>query len=223
MDIPASEGTLLERARNIAGSTLGDLARRYGRAVPGDLRRAKGWSGELIERALGASAASRPGPDFAHLGVELKTIPITRAGRPRESTYVCTVPLGGTDALTWESSAVRRKLARVLWIPLEAEPQVPIAQRRVGSPLLWSPDRDQETLLRADWEELMEMVCLGQLHLVTARHGTCLQIRPKAADSHARRWGTGELGDREPTLPRGFYLRTTFTRAILARHYAAGR
>ena len=78
-------------------------------------------------------------------------------------------------------------------------------------------------MLRTDWEELMEMVCLGQLHLITAHHGVCLQIRPKAADSQARRWGTGESGDRELTLPRGFYLRPGFTRTILSRHYAIPR
>ncbi len=170
---PSSEAMLLQRAGDIAGGTLGELATRYGWPVPQTLRHAKGWTGELIERALGATAGPRAGPDFAHLGVELKTIPVARDGRPRESTYVCTVTLSGHEGSTWENSPVRRKLQRVLWMPVEAEPEITIARRRIGSPLLWTPDPDEESMLRADWEELMEMVCLGQLHLVTARHGVC--------------------------------------------------
>jgi DNA mismatch repair protein MutH len=219
---PDSEQALLERAREIAGRTLADIAARYGQPVPPNLQRAKGWTGELIERALGATAASRPVPDFTHLGVELKTIPVRHDGRPRESTYVCTVPLANHDALTWERSPVRRKLQRVLWMPVEAEPGVPLERRRIGSGLLWSPAPEEDAVLRADWEELMEMVCLGQLHLISARHGTYLQIRPKAANARARRWGTGATGDRELTLPRGFYLRATFTGAVLRHHYALG-
>ena len=63
------------------------------------------------------------------------------------------------------------------------------------------------------------MVSLGELERITAHHGTWLQIRPKAADSRARRWGVGETGEHIRTLPRGFYLRPAFTQRILARSY----
>ena len=91
----------------------------------------------------------------------------------------------------------------------------------MGMGLLWSPDADQERGLRADWEELTDLVCLGKVETITAHHGQWLQIRPKAANARSRRWGVNELGERSRTLPRGFYLRTTFTAALLARHYAA--
>jgi DNA mismatch repair endonuclease MutH len=42
-----------------------------------DLKRDKGWIGILLELWLGASAGSKPEQDFAALGVELKTIPVT--------------------------------------------------------------------------------------------------------------------------------------------------
>jgi len=220
---PASEAELGERARAIAGRTLGALACELGWPVPAHVGRAKGWVGELVEAALGASAASRPGPDFAHLGVELKTVPVDRTGRPRESTYVCSVPLHESSGIDWACSPVRRKLERVLWVPVEAEPSLPLGERRVGSALLWSPSADEDAALKSDWDELMDMVCFGRLHRITAHHGQYLQIRPKAADSRARRQATGEDGAREPTLPRGFYLRASFTRAILRRHYALPR
>ena len=75
---PSTEQELLARARDLAGKTLGELAWKHGRSVPKDLRRAKGWFGQLIEETLGATAASLAEPDFQQLGIELKTIPIGR-------------------------------------------------------------------------------------------------------------------------------------------------
>ncbi len=219
---PASETELLARAQSLAGLTLGQLGNRLNQPLPADMRRAKGWPGQLIEQALGATAASRPEPDFQLLGIELKTLPVNRQGRPRESTYVCTVALDDRDGLHWEDSLVYKKLRRVLWVPLEAEPEIPLAQRRVGAPLLWSPDADDAALLRRDWEELMEMVSLGRLDQISARHGEVLQIRPKAANARALRKTSDEDGAPTLTLPRGFYLRSGFTASLLARHYVLG-
>ncbi len=217
---PRTEQELLGRARGLAGQSLGEIAARLCQPVPTDLRQAKGWSGQIIEASLGATAASLAEPDFQLLGIELKTIPVSREGKPRESTYVCTVPLTGANGLQWEDSWVRHKLRRVLWVPVQADPETPITERRVGSALLWDMEPDLEAVLRTDWEELMEMVCLGQLERISARHGTYLQIRPKAANSRALRWAVGETGERIRTNPRGFYLRTAFTREVLGRHYA---
>lgn len=67
---------------------------------------------------------------------------------------------------------MRHKLKRVLWIPVEGERSIPLAQRRVGLPLLWSPNEEEDRQLREDWEELMDMIVLGQVERITARHGS---------------------------------------------------
>lgn len=219
---PDSEDELLRRARELAGSSLGDIAQRCGLSLPASSTRAKGWTGTLLETALGATASSLPEPDFQAIGVELKTVPVRPDGRPRESTYVCTVPHPGDAAPVWGHSNVRRKLARVLWLPVVYEDGAGFADRAVGAPLLWSPSPEEESALRADWEELMDMVCLGRIDAITAHHGTCLQIRPKAANAAARQRRAGESGAPAETLPRGFYLRAAFTAGIIRRHYARG-
>ncbi|NNF97443.1 MAG: hypothetical protein HKM94_11000, partial [Halobacteria archaeon] len=117
---PRSEAELLANAEHIAGLTLAELAECMKLSVPASLQNAKGWVGQLIEQCLGATAASLPEPDFQHIGVELKSLPINRHGQPQESTYVCTVPLLDHTGLQWETSWVRRKLQRVLWVPVEA-------------------------------------------------------------------------------------------------------
>jgi len=212
---PKSENELLTRANKIAGKTIQDLADAFSLDVPKDFRRAKGWLGQLIELHLGASAASRPEPDFTLIGVELKTIPINKQLKPKETTYVCTTELLNLSQQTWKTSNVYKKLARVLWVPNEADPDIPIAQRKIGQAILWSPDEKQEAALQSDWEELSDMITMGQLESISAKHGQFLHIRPKAANSKALTWGISESGDKIQTLPRGFYLRTSFTSDIL--------
>lgn len=209
----------MQRAHALAGRSLAAIADVLGVAVPQDLRRHKGWVGQLLERALGADAESLPEPDFRDIGVEMKTLPIDRNGRPRESTYVCTVPLDEGLEASWEQSWICRKLSRVLWIPVEAEPDIPLPQRRIGTPLLWSPDQDETQALQQDWEELGDMIRTGELESITARMGTVLQIRPKAANSRVRCQSIGADGEAILTHPRGYYLRPAFTHAILQQHY----
>lgn len=216
---PEDESTLLMRAQALAGLTLQELAQQAGIAIPANLKRDKGWVGMLLELHLGASAGSKAEQDFAHLGIELKTIPVDRYGKPLETTFVCVAPLTGNSGVTWQNSHVRHKLARVLWMPVEGERDIPLAERRVGAPLLWSPDAQEDDMLRQDWEELMDMIVLGQVERITARHGAWLQIRPKAANSKALTEGIGDRGQPIMTLPRGFYLKKSFTGPLLARHF----
>jgi len=216
---PEDEASLLARAQHLAGLTLETLAARAGLPMPVDLKRDKGWVGMLLELHLGASAGSKAEQDFAHLGIELKTIPIDAQGKPLETTFVCVAPLTGNSGVTWLTSHVRHKLARVLWIPVEGGREIPLRERRVGAPLLWSPDAEEDEMLRQDWEELMDMIVLGRVEQITARHGAWLQIRPKAANSKALTEGIGDQGQPIMTLPRGFYLKKSFTGPLLARHF----
>ncbi|KDA92410.1 DNA mismatch repair protein MutH [Pantoea agglomerans] len=216
---PEDEASLLAHAQDLAGLTLETLAARAGLPMPADLKRDKGWVGMLLEWHLGASAGSKAEQDFAHLGIELKTIPIDAQGKPLETTFVCVAPLTGNSGVTWLTSHVRHKLARVLWIPVEGGREIPLRERRVGAPLLWSPDAEEDEMLRQDWEELMDMIVLGRVEQITARHGAWLQIRPKAANSKALTEGIGDQGQPIMTLPRGFYLKKSFTGPLLARHF----
>ena len=211
---PLSEKELLESASEIAGMTLQQIANQQNLETPDNQLHHKGWVGQLLESSLGATAGSLPEPDFQHIGVELKTLPLNRSGSPKESTFVCAINLTSIEP-DWENSLVKHKLSRVLWLPIEADPDIPLAARRIGSAILWSPNEKQETMLRLDWEELMEMVNIGELERITAHQGQYLQVRPKAANAKALRKGFNNEGEEILTLPRGFYLRTSFTKQIL--------
>jgi len=217
MNIPSSEKELLERAQKLAGLTLGEIAKNADISIPKDLKRNKGWIGLLFEHVLGASAGSRPEPDFPHLGIELKSLPINEQARPLETTFVSVAPLTGLTGITWQNCYVRKKLAKVLWVPVISPKNVPLAERLVGSPFLWSPNHEEEYLLAQDWQELTDMIVLGDVENIQGKHGQVMQLRPKAANSKVKTQAFDKNGKPFLTLPRGFYLKINFTQALLHR------
>lgn len=212
---PTTADELLARARALAGLPLADIAARFAITVPPDLRRDKGWLGQLIERALGAESGSLAQPDFPQLGIELKTLPFGSDGLPTESTWVCTAHLLPGELPIWQHSLVRAKLAYVLWLPVEDRDELPLRERRIGSAFLWQPDADTEAQLQRDYEEIAEKIQLGEVESISAHHGEYLQLRPKAANASILTDAIGPDGVIVKTLPRGFYLRRSFTSRIL--------
>ncbi|MHC8441705.1 MAG: DNA mismatch repair endonuclease MutH [Candidatus Eutrophobiaceae bacterium] len=216
---PLDEAALMEQAGRLSGLSIQQLAQDLGVALPVDLRNNKGIIGMMLEDFLGADAASLSEPDFTAIKVELKSISVNGRGRALESTFVSLVHLLSDSGVpVWEESGVCRKLRRVLWVPIEDANAVPLAHRRIGAPLLWSPSNAVWQQLRADWEELMELVYLGRLNEIDAGMGEFLQIRPKAANARARAPCVDAMGQSGQTEPRGFYLRAAFT-----SHYVLGR
>ncbi len=219
---PQNELELLNRGYKLAGRTLAELASALNQTVPESFKQAKGYVGQLIETHLGASAGNKPSPDFINLAIELKTLPFNKKGEPQETTYVCTAPRSqAAIEESWESSRVKKKLQQVLWIPVESDPSIPIANRKVGAPFLLKLQHYPalETILQKDWEELMDMLHLGKIAELTASFGQYLHIRPKAAHSRILATTLNLDGEEQQVGPKGFYLRTTFTNKILRECY----
>ena len=209
-----SEAELLARCRAIEGFSFAQLASALGLLVPEHPLQRKGWLGQAVERALGATAGNASAPDFSELGVELKTLPLNSLGKPAESTFVTHIPLLNIHEQTWETSQCLAKLKRVLWLPIEGDKRINFAHRRVGRAVLWSPSPEDYAVLSADWQHLSSMVSLGHLEEITASMGDYLQIRPKAAHGQSLCYGFDAEGNKVLTLPRGFYLRASFTNTI---------
>lgn len=201
----------LARARALAGLRVASLRE------DGASARHKGGVGNAIERALGLAPSSAAGPDVPELALEVKTLPVAD-GRILESTWVCSASPDSMQSETWATSRVREKLARVLFVPVEGGP-VPVDERRVGTPFLWSPDDEEEAILRGDWEDLADLVAHGLGFAVTARRGKALQLRPKAASNRVRRTAIDVAGEAYQNAPQGFYLRRSFTQRLLAARF----
>jgi DNA mismatch repair protein MutH len=213
---PSSLDELMKRASALRGMTLGAILAELGLAASHDPLRTKGSAGETMERALGATGGSARVHDFPELGVELKTIPINVDGAPLESTYVCTLSLADAESQEWDTSWVRAKLARVLWIPTIGAHGLAWQERVVGEPLLWQPSAAQEDVLRGDFDDVVGLIGIGRIEELTAHRGRWLQVRPKAKDGSVRTMAYGPDHEAIATVPRGFYLRARFTGALLA-------
>jgi len=61
---------------------------------------------------------------------------------------VCVTPLKGLVGATWQNSHIKNKLARVLWVPIIAERAIPITERIIGTPFIWSPSAEEDGLAR---------------------------------------------------------------------------
>ena len=212
---------LLAHARALVGVELGELADRLGLAVPSSVAgsaRWKGWAGQIVERELGVEGGAR-GPDFVHLSLELKTVPVDAHLHPRESTAVCQIDPIAIAAESWRTSAVREKLARVLFVAI-ARPAGSLGRapgaRRVSAVRLWTPSHDEDDLLRSDFELFVRgYFRRGRATAITGHLGVALQVRPKGRNAADLRDGYDEAG-RPVRVPKtGFYLRPWFVDRLL--------
>lgn len=211
---PQSEADLLQRCQAISGLTLGQIAARLSVTISEDPLQRKGSVGMLLEQALGTTAKQQALPDFHHLQIELKTLPIGIKNQPTESTFITSIPLLTIHQQCWESSTCYIKLKRILWIPIETHAHMPFYHRRVGMGFLWSPSVEEYQVLKEDWSLLTTMIATGNILGIDARLGKYLQIRPKAAHGSALCSAYNSSGQRIQTLPRGFYLRRVLTTRI---------
>jgi len=207
---PRTCAELIARAAALEGRTLADVADACDFSL-GELGvHGKGRIGALLERALGATGGSVAAHDFPELEIELKSVPLGENGRPRESTYVCTLQLMEADRAEWATSWVRRKLARVLFVP--------VAEMRIGKSVMFTPTREEDETLKQDFDEIMGVIGTGGIERLTAHVGRWLQVRPKAAHGDVRTSAIGPDDSIAQTIPRGFYLRAAFVGEILSGH-----
>jgi len=206
---------LLGHARALVGVSLADLADGMGLPVPVGAVRTKGWPGQIIERELGAGEGR--GPDFAALGVELKTVPVDPDLTPRESTAVCQIDPIAISGESWETSYVRHKLARVLWVALAVPPDGrDVGDRRVAAVRLWAPAPAEELVLRADFELFVRgFFRVGRGGEITGHQGVALQVRPKGRNAADLRSAYGPDGAPVRIGKSGFYLRPSFVGPII--------
>jgi DNA mismatch repair protein MutH len=210
---------LLAHARALVGVELSELADALGLPVPVGNVRTKGWSGQVIEQELGAAVGGARGPDFAGLGVELKTVPVDDDLTPIESTAVCQIDPVAIAAESWETSYAREKLARVLFVALAVPPGArSVGERRVAAVRLWSPDAEETRALRDDFELIVRgYYRQGRAAEITGHLGQVLQVRPKGRDAGDLRDAYDAAGRPTRVGKHGFYLRPAFVARILQR------
>lgn len=216
VEAPQSLDELQSRLKALTGKTLLELADKALVQLPRSTTSGKGFTGELLEILLGATAGNLPVPDFPQLKLELKTLPVDENLKPLESTFICHAPLVNKRNQRFEDSTLFCKISSILFVFILAPRNLPFAQRKIMGFHFFKPSAEELSLIKEDWEELMEMVSLGQVQQITARYGTIIQMRPKAADGMQLTECIGPDGTMIKTRPRGFYMRRAFTQKLIA-------
>ncbi len=177
----------------------------------------KGWQGEVIEKALRIDNPSQSGPDFLHLGVEVKSIPIREDGLIFESTYICRVPQVDFGSYQWVESRAWSKMKRILWVPVLRKESSPSLKDRIGYPFLWCPTPEQESILREDWESHINALYHGVRDALSATRGTWLQVRPKGRKASDQVEIVLANGNAQSVQSAGFYLRPSLTKTLVTQ------
>jgi DNA mismatch repair protein MutH len=215
-DNSSEREALLRHARALIGTSWAEIADGLGMPVPIGAVTTKGWSGQIIERELGVGSTAH-GPDFAALGIELKTVPVRTDLVPLESTAVCHIDPVAIAGESWMTSYARQKLSQVLFVALEVrQGTTSVGERHVAAVKLWSPTPAQEAALRADFELFVrDYFRRGRAAEITGHLGQVLQVRPKARNASERRAAFGPDGKNTSIGRSGFYLRPAFVCGIM--------
>lgn len=195
----------IQRANNITGMTIAELAKALQIPLPHNPKSAKGFIGQLVEIALGASAGSNPIQDFPSINLELKTIPIKFNGSPAETTHICVAHLNNLCGLSFENSNVYNKIKQVLWVPVEGEKDIPIGERHIGQSFLWKMNDEEFKLLKTDFEEILEYIIHNDKENIPASIGEYMQLRPISKVDDKKQYG--------------FYLRKNFTSMLIQKYF----
>lgn len=213
---PQNLTELKARLMTLRGRSLGQIAKTLEVPLARSTTHAKGFAGELLEFALGAQAHNLPLPDFTNLSIELKSMPVGYDLKPLESTFLCHAPLMNVRGLDFYHSPLYKKIALMLFVAVEGEKEIPIKDRKVLGFYLFKPQGAVLDQIKADYDELMEMVATGHAHDINGAIGQIIQMRPKAASGQELTSFITEDGQIGKTRPRGFYMRRSFTLQIAA-------
>lgn len=219
VDPPLNFQMLEENLSKILGKSIATLATLANMPLPISTTYGKGFTGELIEKHLGASADNLPIPDFPNLGLELKTIPVDASLKALESTFLCHAPLTNIRNLCFENSFLYSKIKRVLFVLVKASRDLAFEDRTVLGYFFYTPTDEDFAILKSDFNELYEMVKTGQVNSIDARIGQYIQMRPKGANGKALTTCIGPDGSLIYTRPRGFYMRRSFTQELINRNF----
>lgn len=204
----ASEEEILAKARELRGKLLGDIPEATFEALTGGTGR--GEVGHTIEAFFGIPQNSLSMPDFPGARVELKVVPLRRAGGSlgvKERTVISLINYKTLMEETWADASVRKKL-KILFVffqHLDGRPKRSFPIREV---LLWEPDARTDVLLQADWDRVFAKVRQGRAHELSESDGAIMGPCTKSATGLSRR--PQPFGD-QPARPRAWALKPSFT------------
>jgi DNA mismatch repair endonuclease MutH len=204
------EFAVLQRLESLRGKTIAKLAGRLD--VP--ISRAKSGIALLVRRALGVQNDRARIREFEQFGIEIKTAPVSPAGKPFESMSFPRFDHMEIGEDEWFDSDLRARLERLLIVPVIRDSRdQDKAEHRIGRAFFWSPSADELDAIQIEWELFRDAIKAGRAdRLPSARETKFIHVRPKGRDGR----------DTEPApgghvvVKKCFWLNASYVEQIIA-------
>jgi DNA mismatch repair protein MutH len=209
------EAVTLARLESIEGQTIAAVAASLGRQVG----RGKSAAADVIRALVGQKAKGRIG-DFDRFGVELKTLPIDRRGRPVERTSFPAFVHEELAFETWEASDLLGRLNRILFVPLYRDKGQEQATAVVRPAFFWSPTETELVGISEEWSRICD--------LILAHKSRDLPKESQTRFIHVRTHGRNSR-DQEPApggfdvTRKSFWLNLDYVETIIREHGSPSR
>jgi DNA mismatch repair protein MutH len=167
------EDSIMARARLLKGKTLGFVSQKSPYEEDAFKKSNKGNIGNFIEKHwFGILNNSNPAPDFEEAGIELKVCPIRRSSGALvtdQRTKICSIDFFKLYDETWESSHVKNKLNKVLFIFYQRKEEYEdLYDKKVLGAALWELSKqDRLDTIVSDWHTAYNVNIHGMSHELT--------------------------------------------------------
>lgn len=177
--------------------------------------RTKGRVGQHVESYFGLRMNSEAGPDFPHLGVELKTVPLRRhkSGRTlsaKERTFITQINYDSIHRQPFDESSLDTKTRHTLYVFYEWQRDQPTTETSVLRAYLHERDAAAIDMARRAYAHVVAEVKAGRAHLLS--EGDTLGIGPATKDAGGA-WAPQPFG-REQARRRAFAWKAAYTTAL---------
>jgi DNA mismatch repair protein MutH len=211
---PSDRASILAHAERLIGHSLREALDKLPAEI--DFSSHKGGFGTALERHyFGYEPNSRPEPDFAEAGVELKATPLKKVrGRlvAKERLVLGMIDYMAVVSEEWETSSFIKKNAHLLLVFYLHEADKDPRDFTIKIVRIWDfPPEDLE-IIRQDWEKIVGKVRDGLAHELSEGDTLYLGASTKSSDSSRRR---SQPNSATPAKPRAFSLKASYMNAII--------
>lgn len=213
-DSVAFEVSVRTFLRSLEGLSLERIAKVLGESVPGG----KGGNAFFIRGLLGAKKKGGRIRRFEELGVEIKSV---RLGPNLDVFEAISFPAFDYWEVieeNWEGSDLRRRLERVLFIPMHVPYRTTDPSLlRLGRAFFWSPTEQELDGIAQEWNAVRRAIKAGEGELRGgASRSTYIHTRPHGTDSTDKVSAPGGV----PLGRQSFWLNPAYVRRIMSENGA---
>ena len=210
---PNDANSIVEYARKLVGHSLREVLDI--KVIQSPKQRRGSWGNAVEEYYFNYDLNSDSNPDFAQVGMELKTTPLKESSRgkfaAKERLVLTMINYMDVVREDFEHSHLLRKASDVLLISyLWRSDEDPLDYKVLVADRWHIPSEDIPQI-KKDWETVVQKVREGRAHEISGSDTMYLEACTKAADSTVRR--PQPFSD-IPAKPRAWALKASYMTAV---------